>query len=452
MSRAEIALKYFEQQKNETDARVREGIEKYRKGDAVIEFVSEGKLPDSIVVEAEQTGHEFRFGANLFMLDEFECEEKNILYRQSFPQVFNLATLPFYWSSLEPERGKFRYAKDCERIYRRPSIDLCLEYCAEKGIEPKAHCLNYDYFKPGWLYGASVEEHKRALEEHFADLSARYADIIPSWEVTNETFNLTFAKKFLDENNYSLFYREKDFNEWSFKTAEKYFPKNRLIINDHLDFGCMRSLHGEFFGERSPYFLEIERIMNNGVSHLDSVGFQYHCFFAPEMEKELNATRYNPGHIFDVLDTYEKLGKRLQITEMTVSAFSESEEDEWVQAELLKNYYSIFFSHRAMEAVIYWNLVDGYAAGAQGQMENGENKYRGGLLHFDMSEKPAYRMLKELINKEWHTHITAKAVDGRVTFRGFYGDYSLKIIADGREIPASFRLSHNEQGKLTVRL
>lgn len=452
MSRAEIALKYFEEQKKETEARVRDGIEKNRKGNAVIEFVSDGRLPQNIAVEAEQIGHEFRFGANLFMLDEFESGEKNELYRNVFPEVFNLATLPFYWSSLEPEKGKFRYAKDCERIYRRPSIDLCLEYCAEKGIEPKAHCLNYDHFKPTWLYGASVEEHKKALEEHFADLAARYARVIPSWEVTNETFNLTFAKKFLDEHHYSLFYRQKDFNEWSFKTAEKYFPHNRLIINDHLDFGCMRSLHGEFFGERSPYFLEIERIMQRGVKHLDSIGFQYHCFFAPEMEKDLNVTRYNPEHIFDVLDTYEKLGKKLQITEMTLSAFSESEEDEWVQAELLKNYYSIFFSHGAMEAVIYWNLVDGYASGAMGQPEDGENKYRGGLLHFDMSEKPAYRMLKELVNKEWRTRVTVKASDGKAVFRGFYGDYKLKIIADGKEIPVDYRLSSKEQSKLTVKL
>ena len=117
------------------------------------------------------------------------------------------------------------------------------------------------------------------------------------------------------------------------------------MINDHLDFGCMRSLHGEFFGERSPYFAEIEQIQNRGVNHLDAVGFQYHCFFSKEQEEELAMTRYNPEHIFDVLDTYEKLGKKLQITEMTVSALGDSQEDEEVQAELIKNLYSVFFCH-----------------------------------------------------------------------------------------------------------
>lgn len=452
MTRTEVALKYFDEQRETSGKRINEGIELNRKGDALIKFEAEGVLPENIVVEAEQISHEFRFGANIFMLDEFENDEKNKKYREGFPEVFNLATLPFYWSSLEPEPGKCRYEKDSVRIYRRPAIDLCLEYCLEKGIEPKAHCLNYDYFKPKWLYGASVEAHKAALRKHFRELAERYASIIPSWEVTNETFNLTFAKEFLDDNHYSLFYRERDFNEWSFKTAEEFFKNNHLIINDHLDFGCMRSLHGEYFAERSPYFMEIERIQQNGVRHLDSIGFQFHCFFAPEMEKELNVTRYNPQHIFDVLDTYQKLGKKLQITEMTVSAFSEKEEDEEVQAQLLRNLYSVFFSHPSMEAIIYWNLVDGYASGELGKMDVGENKYRGGLWHFDMSEKPAYKALKSLINNEWHTSACVKAENGQAFFRGFYGDYKLKIFADGKEIPVDFKLSSQKENKLTVQL
>ena len=452
MKRKDVALKYFREQKEYTDARVNNGIELYRKGDGEIKFVSDKKLPENITVEIEQINHEFRFGTDIFMLDEFETQQKNEIFREKFPEIFNLATLPFYWNSLEPEKGSFRFEKNSSKLYRRPAIDLCLEYCNEKGIEPKGHCLNYDYMRPSWLYGASIEEHKKELEEHFKILAEKYAHIIPTWEVTNETFNVTFARNFLDPH-YSLFYRQKDFNEWSFKTADKYFKNNRLMINDHLDFGCMRSLHGEYFGERSPYYLEIERLEKSGVNHLDSIGFQYHCFFEPEKEEELNVTRYNPQHIFDVLDTYEKLGKKLQITEMTVSAFSNCEEDEEVQAELLKNYYSIFFSHPAMEAVIYWNLVDGYASGGKiGEMSAGENRYYGGLCRFDMSEKPAYKVLKNLVNKEWHTSASLKAINGKVKFRGFYGDYKLKIFAGDKEMPLDFKLSEGKTNEITINL
>ncbi|MBQ5798189.1 MAG: endo-1,4-beta-xylanase [Clostridia bacterium] len=452
MSRKETALKYFEMHKEATAARVAEGIEKYRKGDCEISVVSDKPLPKDITVEVAQTSHEFRFGANIFMLDEFETEEKNQVFREKFPEVFNLATLPFYWCSLEPEKGKYRFHKGCEPSYRRPAIDLCLEYCEEKGIEPKAHCLNYDYMRPQWVRGMGIEEHKAELVRHFKELSSRYADKIKTWEVTNETFNVTFAKGFLDPN-YSQFYRTKEFNEWSFKLADKYFPHNRLMINDHLDFGCMRSLHGEYFGERSPYFAEIERIQKCGANHLDAVGFQYHCFFSKEQEEELSMTRYNPEHIFDVLDTYEKLGKKLQITEMTVSALGDSQEDEEVQAELIKNLYSVFFCHPAMEAIIYWNVFDGYASGGNvNNMAAGENRYFGGLCRPDMSEKPAYKVLKNLVNNVWNTRETLRAENGKATFRGFYGDYKINVIADGKEIPATLTLSENGDNKFEIKI
>ncbi len=452
MARKDVALKYFEAQRETVDARINEGIEKNRKADArVCVADAQGNPVQGAEVTVEQIGHAFRFGANIFMLDEFETPEKNAWYREKFPEICNLATLPFYWSANEPERGVYRFDKTSPRMYRRPNIDLCMEYCEEKKIEPKGHCLNYDYFTPKWLRGATPEEQRAELERRFAMLAERYGDRIRTWEVTNETFNTTFAREFLD-GLYSLFYRERDFNEWSFRTADKYFPNNHLMINDHLDFGCMRSLHGEYFGARSPYYMEIDRLIERGV-HLDGIGFQYHCFFSKDKEAELNVTRYNPTHIFDVLDTYARLGRKLQITEMTVSALGGGEEDEEVQALLIENLYRLFFSHEAMEAIIYWNLVDGYAAGGRpGDMALGENKYYGALCRFDTSEKPAYRVLDRLINHDWHTSLTAPAVNGEVAFRGFHGDYrvTVKCGADTKE--ATFTLSPDQENIFTIQL
>ena len=147
---------------------------------------------------------------------------------------------------------------------------------------------------------------------------------------------------------------------------------------------------------RSAYYMQIERLIKNGV-RLDTVGMQYHNFFTKEDEAIRACERYNPMHLYRVLDNYAKLGRRIQITEMTIPAYTDSPDDEQLQAELLKNIYSIMFSHPAMEAIIYWNLVDGYAYTKEavgresiGDMSSGENVYRGGLLRFDMSEKPAF--------------------------------------------------------------
>ena len=110
------------------------------------------------------------------------------------------------------------------------------------------------------------------------------------------------------------------------------------------------------------------------------------------------------------MDLYARFGKPMQITEVTVPAYSNDAEDEAIQAELIKYLYSIWFSHPNVEQIVYWNVVDGYAhlwdtdpikiAASQGNMAIGENYYYGGLLRFDMTPKPAYYTIKNLIQKE----------------------------------------------------
>ena len=439
MGRAETALKYFNEQKEVMDLRVKSGIELHRKGDATITFVAaNGELPKDITLEVRQKSHEFKFGCNIFMLDELETEEKNAIYKEKFPECFNLATVPFYWSDLEPEQGKPRYAADSPKIYRRPSPDLCVNYCKEKGIEPKCHCLNYDNFTPDWVKDRTVTEHKALLEKRFREIAERYAKDIPSFEVTNETLQNTKKSKFFYED---------DFVDWSFRMADRYFPNNKLIINDY------NIWWPESYNNRHAYYMQIERLLRDGIKHLDSIGMQFHSFFPLENEPERAETVYNPETLYKLMDLYAKLNLPQQITEMTLPAYGGDEENEYVQAELVRNIYSIFFSHPAMEAIIYWNLVDGYAAWApQGDMTAGENKYFGGLLRFDMSEKPAYKILKKLINEDWHTEETVKVNGNTAKFRGFYGDYELIVHADGKTIPVDFKLSKEATNRITIQL
>lgn len=437
MSHADELLKYFREQKTDTDRRVSEGIEKYRKGDACVLVACDGDLSGDITVKVTQRSHAFRFGANLFMLDEFESEEKNKEYRKKFPELFNLATLPFYWNTLEPIEGKPRFDKDSPRIYRRPATDLCLEYCIENGIEPKCHCLNYDSYSPQWIIGAPVEKIKEKLEKRFAEIASRYADSIPWIEVTNETLQRSHGTPFFDED---------DFLEWSYRTADAYFPNNRLIINDY----NVWDPSGE--NTRNYYYMQIDRLLRGGA-RIDTAGIQFHSFCTPEQEERIAAQRYNPARLYNLLDLLSKLGLSLQITEMTIPARTESDEDEALQAEIAENVYKIFFSHPAMNAIIYWNLVDGYAWNAEpGDMTKGENLCRGGLLRFDMSEKPVYKTLRRLIRDEWNTSVTSKAVGGKAVFRGFYGTYDVEVSCKNRTAKTVMTISEGGENAVTVKL
>jgi GH35 family endo-1,4-beta-xylanase len=424
-------LDLFEQQKEYTDKRISEGIEKYRKGNAEIIITDKSGCPvPNVSVKAKQKTHEFRFGANLFMLEELETDDKNAKYKKFFADVFNMATLPFYWDTLEPERNNPRYDKDSPKIYRRPAPDLCIEYCEKNGITPKLHCLNYDLFRPSWFTEnyLTVTEQKNRLARRMKEIGERYADKIHGIEVINETLCWTPATAYSRRiPKLEHFLAEPDIVEWSFDTAERYFPNNELIINEATGH-CFE----QFRYDRSPYYMQIERAMLKGA-RIDCIGMQLHFHTSIQEAPEKAKILLDPFRMYAVLDTYAKLGKPLQITEITIPSGPSNEELD-MQAEIIKRLYSIWFSHGSVEAAIYWNLVDGYAHGAQpGDMKHGENQFYGGLLNFDLSEKPAFKLLKDMFNEEWHTEalLTTNSL-GTASVKAFCGKYEVEIIYDNK--------------------
>ena len=71
-------LKPFEANRDYMEARVAEGVERYRKGDRVIRLVDEkGEPVPGAKIALRQVKHDFFHGANIFMIDEMETAEKN---------------------------------------------------------------------------------------------------------------------------------------------------------------------------------------------------------------------------------------------------------------------------------------------------------------------------------------------------------------------------------------
>lgn len=453
-TRYEKLLLPFESQKEYMNARIKDGIEANRKAFATFIAVDkDGKPVTNVKIRLKQKNHEFQHGANIFMLDEFETPEKNAEYKKRFPEAFNLATMPFYWDSFEPEDGKPRFDADSKKIYRRPASDLCLNYCREHGIEPKLHCLNYDLFRPAWLtekYLTSAEIKKR-LSRRMAEIAEHYADVIPGIEVINETlcWGSQIPLENRRDNRYYGLLAEPEIVEWSFKEAEKYFPHNELIINE-----ATHAWLQDFKYDRTPYYMQIERALLKGA-RIDTIGFQNHFWWNNGDDAEANEAKiyYDPYRIYESLDTFARLGKPLQITETTFpTPYKEGDdlaEAEAVQAEIVKNMYSIWFSHSAVKGVIYWNLVDGYAWGAkQGDMTKGENFLRGGLFRFDLTPKPSFERIKKLFNEEWHTDEIAETNEyGTAFVKAFYGDYDLEIVKDGRTETRPFKFTKGNTEK-----
>jgi len=115
---------------------------------------------------------------------------------------------------------------------------------------------------------------------------------------------------------------------------------------------------------------------------------------------------------------------------------------DWQAVEL----YRLLFSHPAIEAITWWDLSD-------------LNSWMGapaGVLRKDMSPKPAYNKLKNLIKKEWWTGPLELKTDksGSVGFRAFLGEYSLECqngkaeisIAEAGQVKKSVNLTYASYG------
>lgn len=406
------------------DARIKDGIEKYRKGYCKLKIVDENGRPlANQPVSIDQQTHDFGFGANIFMLDELENDDDNAKYREAFKKYFNLATVPFYWDGLEPEEGKPRYDKNSPKVWRRPSPDRCIEYCEENGITPKLHCLVYDKFTPDWLPFGDMKEMEKLYKERFRQIAERYSGRLFEVEVVNELLEEAGWK------HKSVISDKRDITEWAFSLARQYFPDDTLVINEA---NPIINLAKQDY--RNAYYMLIENALKSGA-FIDKIGLQHHIFAGAtskneeEYEKSIsgkwNIDMVDPALVFKGLDIMATLGLPLELTEVTIPTFGDTPEDEELQADLLELFYSVCFSHEAVQDIVYWNVPDGFAFALGGW---DENRVRGGLLHHDYTPKKSAERLYKLTHEVWHTKeqlVTDQ--NGYVDLRGFFGEYTLGI-------------------------
>jgi len=110
------------------------GIEKHRKADAKIRIVNAAGLPVAgAKIQVEQTGHDFLFGSNIYMFDRYRTEAQNAAYKRRFQELFNYATVGFYWRWYERERGKPNYQ------YTDKVVAWCLEHVRGE-VLPRVLC------------------------------------------------------------------------------------------------------------------------------------------------------------------------------------------------------------------------------------------------------------------------------------------------------------------------
>ncbi len=372
-------------------------IHRYRMANAILnlEEVSVGTE-----VKIEQISHHFRFGGNIFLFGDFKTPEKNKRYEETFGTLFNSATIPFYWRTLEPEKGKRRYEEGSPYIYRRPPTDPVVEFCESKEINMHGHPIIYG--RRWWGHPIWMPEDRQVMEEffeeHVRDLAERYKGRIQSWDVVNESINQAERGLMPDDYTYK-----------TFRWAMKYFPDS---VDFHINEMDIRS------GPSRRHLEIIRDLIDRGI-RIDEVGIQNHIF-NPEDSRRIadGVDILTPERNYAVLDVLAEAELPIHISEVTVSAPDHTDAGQLIQAKITRNLYRLWFSYPNVNGISWWNLVDGGAA-------PGEPSFSG-IYDKELQFKQVYHTLDNLINDEWKTRTIRKTdEDGVVRFRGFKGQYKV---------------------------
>jgi endo-1,4-beta-xylanase len=404
--------------------RIDEGIERNRKGDAVIEVVgAEGRPVAGASLEVAQKTHEFLFGCNAFVLGQLG--ENNAKYEAAFVKLFNFATVPFYWEGIEPAQGALRYAEGSPDRWRRPPPDRYLPFAKKYGITLKGHPLLWHAYNPPWL-PKDPEALKKLYQKRFAEIAPRYAKDIAIWDVVNESL--------VCPKSYPLFTPDRGYVAWAFRQVGPLFPNNLTMINEVTEVSHQAPA-------RNRYYPQVQNLLKDGLA-VKGIGFQFHFFSAQRLAQTYGDPMFAPAALLDVYDHFAKFDLPLYVTEITIP--TPPDDGQAVQAEVVGNLYRLWFSAPRMAGITWWNLGDGTAV-------PGENKAQGGLVDGKLDPKESYHVLDRLINREWKTNLSTKTdAQGKTRLRGFYGKYAVKVTAGGRV--QEFEVNVSKDGQATHKL
>lgn len=380
-------------------------------------------------VTVRQTRHAFLFGNIGFDFVPVANDEDDDAPRAAFGgatpanarrfadlwfDVFNTATLPFYWAGFEPERGR----PDTRRLHRTA------QWFVDRGVAVKGHPLVWHTLAPRWLLDVDDQDVEEVVRARVTREVGDFADVIRTWDAINEVVIMPVFDK--EENAVTELARRLGRVETvrlAFETARAADPGLTLLLND--------------FNMSAAYERLVEECLGAGI-RIDALGLQSH----------MHQGYWGEERTLEVLDRFARFGLPLHLTETTlvsgdlmppeiddlndyqVPSWPTTPEGEERQADELERHYRTLLSHPAVQAATYWGFTDdGSWLGAP-----------SGLVRADGTPKPGYEVLRRLVRDEWwltpQTVVTDE--DGRIVVEAFAGDYALDV--HGSTVPVHLGL------------
>jgi endo-1,4-beta-xylanase len=398
--------------RSEADSR----IERLRKGNLVVEVHGHDGAPlKDARVEYRLKRHSFLFGTAIAHAPFADAGEDGRHYRQFILDHFNALVCEneMKWYATEVERGREDYAP----------ADALLAFAEQNGLAMRGHCLFWEKkeFAQPWLAALDQSSLRAAMERRLTSTVSRYAGRLVSWDVNNEIIDGGFYGQRIGP----------DATAWMFREAARLDPKTPLFVNEY---GILAN------EEKTGRYLELIRDLRARGAQVGGIGVQSHdldrlvangqLLLAPGERPEWLLTTPITAEAF--LETLDRLhgetGLPIHLTEASAK-FPDANR----RADLLEMLFRLGFSHQAVQAIMLW----GFGAKTHWMGPDAALQNEDGTLN------AAGNRISRLLHEEWSTRGDGMTgADGRLAFRGFYGNYALAVRAPGgREIAQEVRLT-----------
>ena len=374
-------------------------IEQYRKADATLRVADRrGRPIGGARVQVRQVRHAFLFGCNAFHVLSYKDPAQEAAYEREFAALFNYATLPFYWNMYEPASGRTNQAQ----------LEAMARWCRQQGIAAKGHPLAWSnsWAIPSWA-PAQVDAMRARLRARITDIVSHFTSLVDIWDVVNEATRpgegTNAITQWIRRDGAAAVVGE------CLRSARAANPKATLLYNDwNLE-------------KVEPSYAALAAALVDAKQPVDAFGIQAH----------MHSGEWPLERVWEICDTYARFGKPLHFTEVTVvsgehgwnrpAPWPTTPEGEARQADYVEKLYTELFSHPAVAAITWWDFPDGAWMGAP-----------GGLVRADLTPKPAYSRLLNLVKSQWWTRADLVTdAGGEARFRGFLGRYRITVVSGG---------------------
>ncbi len=416
---------------------------KVRQRDAVIQLLDKEGSPLSYrEILLEQKSHQFLFGDNNWSMSAMVRNgmgdsDRLKYYRKRFEEVLNSLNTTVYWT--ERPRNDAAKTQDFQGVVEWDDFDESVNWALSRGLTPKGHPMYWTVPKaiPDWLAKYPYETHMKFVEVRIRNLAARYKNRVKIWDAINEMLWEPHPKN-LSKREWPYVETMENMVDYISKViswAREEDPDALYSINDYglsmTSAPNLRSQDGQLVTAQSQRkrYIELMDKLGNAGAMPNLMGLQCHTgWLSPSEQMAFYDEMSTAGIPLTITEFWANVSELKKIPKEKVeseewrgmgniSKYQDMSEEELIEIrdQYVLNYLTCAFAHPNVDSFYFWGFMN--------MAVSFKNDY-------DSSHEiqPIFTKVQDLLHKEWNTKLQLKTDrQGRVNFKGFCGNYSLKI-------------------------